>query len=238
MVPCCHIDGEASPSLDHCPAPLFDGFHISAVGRFTADLQPLLHARLVNGVAGWNPQCVQYCSLWCTSLSELPKVLLWHLCYHVRASFWTRQSRFSLFFHLLLLDCDDTCMLSIPLSTSDVHYSRWQSGEICQGLSTGAFTLLCHVFLVSVEGCSPFFFFWLSCPRVCLLDVSCLLGLTLRSSAPVCCCHRDSLTRGRLAFEQEAVRVSSSHSPRLVLHVGACARWFQAAFEKCVFKRC
>ena len=81
-------------------------------------------------------------------------------------------------------------------------------------------------------------FFLLSCPRVCLLDVSCLLGLTLRPSAPVCCCHRDSLTRGRVAFEQEAVRVSSSLSARLVLHVLACAWWFQAAFEKCLFKRC
>ena len=39
----------------------------------------------------------------------------------------------------------------------------------------------------------------------CLLDVSRLLGLTLRPSAPVCCCHRDSLTRGMLAFAQEAV---------------------------------
>ena len=50
-------------------------------------------------------------------------------------------------------------------------------------------------------------FVLLSCPRVCLLDVSRLLGLTMRPSAPVCCCHRDSLTRGRLAVVQEAVRV-------------------------------
>ena len=50
---------------------------------------------------------------------------------------------------LQLLDCDDNCMLSDPLSTSDLHYSRWQSGEICQVLSTGAFTLFCHVFMVS-----------------------------------------------------------------------------------------
>ena len=57
-------------------------------------------------------------------------------------------------------------------------------------------------------------FVLLSCPRVCLLDVSSLLVLTLRPSAPVCCCHRDSLTRGRLAFAQEV------------------------AFEKCLFKRC
>ena len=50
-------------------------------------------------------------------------------------------------------------------------------------------------------------FVLLSCPRVCLLDVSRLLGLTLRPPAPVCCCHRNSLTRGRLAIVLEAVRV-------------------------------
>ena len=33
------------------------------------------------------------------------------------------------------------------------------------------------------------------------------LGLTLRLSTPVCCCHRVSWTRGRLALAQEAVRV-------------------------------
>ena len=54
------------------------------------------------------------------------------------------------------------------------------------------------------------------------LDVSCLLGLTLRPSALFFCCHQDSLTRGRLAFEQEAVRASSFQSPRLVLHVMSC----------------
>ena len=43
-------------------------------------------------------------------------------------------------------------------------------------------------------------------PTRCLLDVSRLFGLTLRPSALVCCCHRDSLTRGRLALAQEAVR--------------------------------
>ena len=141
-------------------------------------------------------------------------------------------------------------MLSVPLSTSDLHYSRWQSGEICQVLSTGAFTLFCHMYdgtmgcSLSVHACLffcprtcgrtfVFFAFFvtlvlLSCSRVCLLDVSRLLGLTLRSSVTVCCCHRDSLTRGRLALKQEAVRVSSSHSPRFDLHMMACARWFQA----------
>ena len=57
---------------------------------------------------------------------------------------------------LHLLGCDGNCMLSVPLSTSDLHHSRWQSGEIWQGLSTGAFTLLCHVLLTS---CSSSFFF-------------------------------------------------------------------------------
>ena len=47
----------------------------------------------------------------------------------------------------------------------------------------------------------------MSCPRVCLFDVSRLLGLTLRPSAPVCCCHRDSLARERLAIVQVPVRV-------------------------------
>ena len=46
---------------------------------------------------------------------------------------------------LHLLDGEDNCMLSVPLSTSDLHYSSWQSGEVCQVLSTGAFTLFCHV---------------------------------------------------------------------------------------------
>ena len=65
-------------------------------------------------------------------------------------------------------------------------------------LSTVAFTLFCHACpWLSMKICS----FCLSGPRVCLPDVSCLFGLTLRPSAPVCRCHRDSLTRGRVAFE-------------------------------------
>ena len=44
--------------------------------------------------------------------------------------------------------------------------------------------------------CTPFLF---GLAHACLLDVSCLLGQTLRPSASVCCCHRDSLTGGMLA---------------------------------------
>ena len=48
-----------------------------------------------------------------------------------------------------------------------------------------------------------------------LLDVSRLLGLTLRPSAPCLRCHRDSLTRWRLALAHEAARVASSSSSHL-----------------------
>ena len=64
-------------------------------------------------------------------------------------------------------------------------------------------------FVVSRKMFSPFFvsFVTVSCSHVCLLVVSRLLGPTLRPFAPVCSCHRDSLTRGRLATVLEAVRV-------------------------------
>ena len=74
-----------------------------------------------------------------------------------------------------------------------------------------------YVVLPRVHGFTDFSlllvtFLIVSCSRVCLLDVSRLLGLTLRPSAPVCCCYRDSLTRGRLAIVQEAVRIFSASS--------------------------
>ena len=60
------------------------------------------------------------------------------------------------------------------------------------------------------------FFMSFSCVHCCfrgsLLDVFHLLGLTLRPSAPDCCCHRVSLTRGRLVLAQEAARGTSSSS--------------------------
>ena len=100
-------------------------------------------------------------------------------------------------------------MLSVPLCTSGLHYSRWKSGGICQVLSTEAFTLFCHdVHGFTVELLSFFVTFVIvSCSRVCLLVVSRHLGLTLRPFAAVCSCHQDSLTRKRLAIVQEGVRV-------------------------------
>ena len=75
------------------------------------------------------------------------------------------QDLFAVFsFVLYLLDGDDNCMLSVQSSTTDLHYTCWQSGENCQVVSAGAFTLLCHAF----------FFFLLSCPRVvCSMIPSC-----------------------------------------------------------------
>ena len=62
--------------------------------------------------------------------------------------------------------------MSVPLGPSDLHYSRWQSGEICQVLSTGAFTLLCHAFRFSVKVCSSSFF----CCLAHALSAQCLLS--------------------------------------------------------------
>ena len=106
---------------------------------------------------------------WCS------QVLVWHHCHHVLASSETRQSRPLLFFFFFpswmhLLDGEDNFMLSVPLSTSDLHYSCWQSGENCQVVSAGAFTLLCHAFWFSLKGLllSLFLLFVLSC---CLANV-------------------------------------------------------------------
>ena len=73
---------------------------------------------------------------------------------------------------LHLFDGEDKCILSVPLSTSDLHYSCWQSGENCQVVSAGAFTLLCHVFLISMKGLFFFFFVVLSTR----LSARCLLS--------------------------------------------------------------
>ena len=55
--------------------------------------------------------------------------------------------------------CEDKCMLSVPSSTSDLHFSCWQSGENCQVVSARAFTLLSHALWFSMKGCSsPCFF--------------------------------------------------------------------------------
>ena len=85
---------------------------------------------------------------------------------------------------LLLLDCDDNWVLSVPLSTSDFHYSRWQSGENLPGVvHQGLHVVLPRVHDGTKEDFLSSFvtFVLLPCPRVCLLDVSRLLGLMIGS---------------------------------------------------------
>ena len=124
-----------------------------------------------------------------------------------------------------------------PGSVTSRGRGRWQSGEICQVSSTGAFTLFCHVVHGFTNDLISFFvtFVLLSCSRVCLLDVSRLLGLTLRHFAPVCSCHRDSFVRWRLAIAHEAARVIffCVFSTRC-----ACAWCFLTAYEEGPYTRC
>ena len=166
-------------------------------------MQPFLQVRLVQGVAGWNPKYVQSCSLRRISFSlGLKSAGVAPLPPCSRKLLDETIKIFAVFPSWLhLLDGEDNCMLSVPLSTSDLHYSRWQSG----GVVHRGFHVVVPRVQIFCEGLLTSFL--LSCPRVCQLDVSCLLGLTLRPSAPVFCCHQDSLTRGRLAIVQEAVRV-------------------------------
>ena len=104
------------------------------------------------------------------------------------------------------LDCDDKCMLSVPLSTSDRATFTTADGKVaesarCCPLGPSRCCATCSWY----QGRFSHLFFTfviISCSRICLLDVSRLLGLTLRPSALVCCCHQDFLTRGRLAFVQ------------------------------------
>ena len=156
----------------------------------------------------------------CALLGEVirlgPKLLVWHHCQHVFAIPWTRQSRpspFCLVLNTFSAVTTNACcrfrQARTTLTTADGKVAK--SARCC---STGDFTLFCHVFDSRIGSfILPLCHFRvLSCSRVCLLDVSRLLGLTLRHSAPVCSCHGDSLTRWRLAFAQEAARVVSSAS--------------------------
>ena len=112
---------------------------------------------------------------------------------------------------MYLLDGDDSCMLSVPFSTSDSYC--WQSGANCHAMAAGAFH---DAQLRTVAFSQRRMISFLSCPAVLptcyLLHDSRLFGLTLRPSAPVCCCHRVSWARGRLAFAQEAVHCPHSFS--------------------------
>ena len=86
--------------------------------------------------------------------------------------------------------------------------------EQCAQNSRGTIAFCLHTMREAVLFCSSFSS---SFAFASLLVVSRLLGLTLRPSAPVCCCHRDSLTRWRLALAQEPALDSFSSSSHLFL---------------------
>ena len=161
-------------------------------------IDPLRHFFLFPGAL----KC--WCGTIATMFSQAPKRDSQDLCF-----FFPRGCTFSMAKTIACYPCQ--------LSTSDLHYSCWQSCENCQVVSAGAFTLLCHAFWFSLKGCFSPCFSFLFClavlPTCYLFHDSRLFGLTLRPSSPVCSCHRDSLTRGRLAFAQEAVRDSPSLFP-------------------------
>ena len=159
--------------------------------------------RFFQGLTDWD---LFFFLIFCVTLPFLWRyqVLVWHHCHQVITNSSTRQSRPLPFF-------PRGCTLSKAktIACCPCHLVRVTStsavGKVAkkfQAVAAGAFMLLGYALWFSSKGeCSLFCSVLLSCPRVCLLDVSCLLGLTLRSSAPVFCCHQDSLTRGRLAFE-------------------------------------
>ena len=129
---------------------------------------PFFHKHIVQGLTGWNPLykqstlCVTFpfsgaIKCWCgtiaTMFSQAPGRDSQDLC---RFSSW-----------MYLFDGEDNCMLSVPFSTCDLHFSCWRSGENCQAVAAGASMLLGYALWFSSKGeCSPNFSVLLSCPRV------------------------------------------------------------------------
>ena len=160
-------------------------------------------------------------SLWCISHIWVSQVQVWHHCQHVFASSWTRQSRPSLFFprvrNFSIVTTNACCRVRLARATFTTADGKVATFARCCPL--GPSHCFCHDVHGFTEEFHSFFvtFVLVSYSSVCLLVVSRLLGLTLRLFAPVCSCHRDSLTRWRLAIVQEAVRVLFfSQSSRLV----------------------
>ena len=133
---------------------------------------------------------------------------------------------------LNLLGGDDDYMLSVPSGTCELHISCWQGSDSCQAIAAAVLTLFNYALWFLLKADDPFFLFCLAVLPTCyLLHDSRLLGLTLRPSAPVCCCHRVSWSRWRLAFAQEAVRCPPLFFLHSVLLVVVLAWWPHAACE-------
>ena len=88
---------------------------------------------------------------------------------------------------MYLLGGDDDCMLAVPSGTCELHISCWQGSDSCQAIAAATLTLFNYAlwFLLKADD-----FFCSVLPTCYVLHDSRVLGLTLRPSAPVCCCHR------------------------------------------------
>ena len=111
-------------------------------------------------------------------LSEFQKVLEWHHCHQVIADFWTRQSRLSLFFPrafiFSFLTTNACCLFHSARATFTTTDGKVAKSARCCPLGPSrcfatcswfqwrlplvhGFNEGCHVFMVSMKVCSPFF---------------------------------------------------------------------------------
>ena len=95
---------------------------------------------------------------------------------------------------MYFLDGEDNDMLSVPLSTSDLHLSCWQKlpGGGCRCFHV----VWLRIVVFFQRRVVSLLFCLVVLPARCVLDDPRLFGLTLRPSAPVCCCRQDSLACG------------------------------------------
>ena len=170
-----------------------DVYSILFLRGVAVDMYPFLHECFFR-LAGWNPIYVQsgplrHFSLGLRSAGVAP------LPPCSRKLLNETVKTFAVFPSWLhLLNGEDNCMLFVPLRTSDLHCSSFQVAKSARWCPPGLSRCCATHTGFSFKGCSFFFLVVLSrlsCLR-CLLDVSCLFGLTLRPSAPVLCCHQDS----------------------------------------------
>ena len=123
-------------------------------GRVAAVLYPLFHKRFFQGLTDWDllckqlTLCVTFPFLWkLSSAGVAPLPPSFHkLLNETVTTFAVFPS------WMYLLDGEDKCMLSVPFSAGDLHFSRWQSGENCQAVAVGAFMLLGYALWFSSKG--------------------------------------------------------------------------------------
>ena len=171
-------------------------------------------------------------------------MLVWHHCRHIFARFWTRQSRPSPFFprvnNFSIVTTIACCRFrSARAAFTAADGKVTESARCCPLGPSRCFAMW---LMVSRKIFSPSLslFMLVSCSRACLLVVSRLLGLTLRHFAPVCSCHRDSLTHWSLSGNCARNRACSLFLSLLdwSLPMMTCVWWFLTAYEEGLFTRC